>query len=888
MTPAVRTTCPYCGVGCGIRVEFDGERPRIAGDEAHPANHGRLCSKGAALADTLTLPGRLLRPKVLGREVAWDAALEHVAGGFRRIIDAHGPDAVAFYVSGQLLTEDYYVANKLMKGYIGAANIDTNSRLCMSSAVVAHKRAFGEDVVPVGYEDLLAADLIVLVGSNLAWCHPVLYQRIAAEKERRPALKVVVVDPRRTPTCELADLHLPVAAGTDVWLFNGLLHALHLGGAADAAFLARHTAGAEQALRAAEESSADPGTVAARCGLELDALRRFYAWFAATERVVTAFSQGVNQSSSGVDKANAVINCHLYTGRIGRPGCGPLSITGQPNAMGGREVGGMATLLAAHRELANEAHRREVRAFWDSPRIADRPGLMAVELFEAVRAGRVRALWIAGTNPVVSLPDADRVRAALERCELVVVSDCVEDTDTNAYAHVLLPAAAWAEKDGTVTNTERCVSRQRRFLAPPGEARPDWWMFCEVAKRMGFERGFEYASPREIFLEHARLAAAGAGSGRLLDLGGLAQLSEGQYQALEPVRWPIGAAQPSAAAQPFADGRFGHPDGRARLVATPPRPPAHAPDAEFPWVLNTGRLRDQWHTMTRSARAARLNRHLPVPFVDLAAEDAARLGAAPGDLVTAVTRWGRLDAPLRISGELAPGTVFVPIHWSDAFAAQARVGALVSPAADPSSGEPEFKHTPVRIERMPVDWYGFAVSRTPVRTDAFAWWARVPGEAQQRHEFAGRGRPDWPRLARALLGAPPDADWLEYRDVSAGVYRAAHLSGDRLEACLFVAPRPRLPASGWLEGLFARAELSADERQGLLNAAPFRAAVDEGPVICACFGVGRRRIEAAIGAEGCATVRQIGARLKAGTQCGSCVPELRAILAGRAGSPAAV
>src|SRR3569833_3203238 len=380
---AVRTACPYCGVGCGVSAALDADGGGVVqGDEQHPANRGRLCSKGSALGETVDLDGRLLHPQVHGVRTNWAAALDHVAGEFRRIIDRHGPDAVAFYVSGQLLTEDYYVANKLMKGYIGSANIDTNSRLCMASTVAGHKRAFGEDVVPACYEDLHLANLIVLVGSNTAWCHPVLFQRIANEKERRPELQIVVIDPRRTPTCEIADLHLPIAAGTDVWLFNGLLSHLRSNGAVDAAFVANHTNGADVALEVAQTTTEE---VAKICGLDPGRLGEFYRLFAAHERVVTAFSQGVNQSSAGTDKVNSIINCQLLTGRIGRPGMGPFSLTGQPNAMGGREAGGMATTLAAHLDLDNPAHQSLTQNFWGSPRIARQPGLKAVDLFEAMQ-----------------------------------------------------------------------------------------------------------------------------------------------------------------------------------------------------------------------------------------------------------------------------------------------------------------------------------------------------------------------------------------------------------------------------------------------------------------------------------------------------------------------
>jgi len=885
----VRTTCPYCGVGCGVLVTLGEAGPTLTGDPDHPANRGRLCSKGSALGETLETDGRLLMPSIRGRAAGWDEALDAVAQGFSRIIERDGPDAVAFYVSGQLLTEDYYVANKLMKGFIGSANIDTNSRLCMSSAVAAHKRAFGADLVPVSYEDLECADLVVLVGSNTAWCHPVLYQRLMRAREERPALKVVTIDPRATPTSEGADLHLPLQAGTDVWLFNGLLTHLDRTGHTDRAFVDAHTTGIDSALRVSQ-ATADPGTVARTCGLEPAALREFYDLFARSGRVITLFSQGVNQSSSGTDKANSIINCHLLTGRIGRPGAGPFSITGQPNAMGGREVGGLSTMLAAHLELERADHRALVQTFWDSPRIADRPGYKAVDLFEALHAGKVKAVWVAGTNPVVSMPNADRTRAALARAELVVMSDCQASTDTTPYAHVLLPAAAWGEKDGTVTNSERCISRQRPFMPPPGNSRPDWWIFSQVAGRMGFARHFAYVSPDQIFREHAALSAAHNAGSRAFDLGACAALDTAAYDAFTPARWPLPASTDAAPGRLFADGRFYHPDGRARFVATAPRPPAHAPDEEFPFILNTGRIRDQWHTMTRTGKSARLMAHLPEPFVDMHPHDALIAGVRAGEFVRVTTRWGSLVARLRASGELPRGMIFVPMHWNGVYAADSRVGALVSPAVDPISGEPEFKHTPARVEAFVVAWQAFVLSRSQLTLQDATWWSLCPGVAHWRYELAGRRVcGDWSPWARRLVRAPREADWVEYIDRATGVYRAALIVDDALEACLFLSPRPDLPSRSWLSGLFAQRGLSDADRASLLTGQPATAQPEGGPVVCSCFAVGRNTICAAIREFSLQTPQQIGVRLRAGTNCGSCLPELTALLshAGRSSLTAA-
>jgi assimilatory nitrate reductase catalytic subunit len=881
MSTAVRTTCPYCGVGCGLLARSADGSVEIAGDPQHPANFGRLCSKGSALGETVGLGGRLLHPQISGKRASWDDALTHVAHNFARIAREHGPEAVAFYVSGQLLTEDYYVANKLMKGFIGGANIDTNSRLCMASAVAGHKRAFGADLVPGCYEDLELADLIVLVGSNTAWCHPVLFQRIVHAKQQRPELKVIVIDPRRTPTCEIADLHLPVRSGTDVWLFNGLLAHLHRNGATNVGFVSAHTTGMERALNFAESSATDEEAIARVCGTDTGRIAEFYRLFTATERVVTAFSQGVNQSSAGTDKVNSIINCHLLTGRIGKPGMGPFSLTGQPNAMGGREVGGMSNMLAAHMELDNAGHRRVVQEFWDSPRIAARPGLKAVDLFEAVHAGRIKAVWIMATNPVVSLPDANRVREALERCELVVVSDCIGATDTTARAHVLLPAAAWGEKDGTVTNSERRISRQRTFLPLPAEAKPDWWIISEVAKRMGFTRGFDYDSAQEIFDEHARLSGADNDGSRGFDISGLAGLTRTAYDDLEPVQWPLTRRGHPGVSRLFEDGRFWHADGKAQFIPTATRAPAYTSDEEFPLVLNTGRIRDQWHTMTRTGRAPRLSEHLPEPFVDLHAQDALLAGIGAGELARVQTRSGSMVARVRASGEIARGTAFAPIHWNSTNGSDARVGALISPVVDPLSGEPEFKHTPARIEPFVVDWYGFLLTRREVDAPDVSWWAVIQGEQFLRYEIAGRrmraASSAW--LRELLQVCEPEADYLDYHDDAAGIYRAAYIVGDRLEACAYVARRPdQLPARSWLGSLFNQPGLEESARAALLVGRPPGPRVDPGPLVCSCFAVGANTLCQAIAKYGLTSTQQVGARLRAGTNCGSCLPEIKALL----------
>ena len=879
----VRTTCPYCGVGCGILVSVgDAQDVSVRGDPEHPANYGRLCSKGAALADTLDLDNRLLQPQVGGRTVDWGTALDHVAGEFRRIIAQHGPDAVAFYVSGQLLTEDYYVANKLMKGYIGSANIDTNSRLCMSSAVAGHKRAFGSDSVPCSYEDLERARLIVLVGSNAAWCHPVLFQRIRKARQENTDLRVVVVDPRRTPTCDIADMHLALRPGTDTDLFNGLLCHLHAHGETSELFTANCTCGMDAALESARASCEDATQVAARCGLDAQVLLDFYGLFARTERVVSVFSQGVNQFSYGTDKVNSIINCHLLTGRIGRPGMGPFSFTGQPNAMGGREVGGLANQLAAHMDIANPAHRELVQRFWRSPRLAGREGLKAVDLFRAVEEGSVRAVWIMATNPAVSLPDTRRVRRALEACELVVVSDCIEHTDTNAYAHVRLPAQTWGEKDGTVTNSERRISRQRAFLDSPGEARPDWWIVSEVARRMGFEDAFDYADSTDIWREHAALSGFENNGTRDFDISALADISDAGYAALSPVQWPItggGAGTPRL----FADGRFYTEDRRARFVAVGQRRPANPPDTAFPLVLNSGRVRDHWHTLTRTGKSARLSAHIMEPYAEIHPLDAAQAGIESRCLVRVRSRWGELIVRALVSDSQQRGSLFIPMHWSGQFSSVSSVDCLINPDTDPVSGQPEFKHTPVAVERYSPAWYGFVLSRRRLQPGDASYWACARGNGIWRYEIAGERAPrDWAGYARELLhGDAGRVDWMEYFDSAASRYRAARLVDGALESCLFIGAEFDLPSRDWLAQLFEQDRLDDSARHSLLSGRPGRGRPDAGRIVCACFGVGVNTILQAIQTQRLTSAEQIGEALRAGTNCGSCIPELKALLAGR-------
>ncbi|MET3844657.1 nitrate reductase [Bradyrhizobium sp. OAE829] len=883
---ATKTTCAYCGVGCGVLATPDGRGgAAISGDPEHPANFGRLCSKGSALGETLGLENRLLHPMIrcdngTMERVAWSDALDHVAHRFQHIIARDGPGAVAFYLSGQLLTEDYYVANKLMKGFVGSANVDTNSRLCMASSVAGHRRAFGADTVPGCYEDLDEADLLVLVGSNAAWCHPVLYQRMLVNKQSRGA-RIVVIDPRRTDTVGDDDLFLGLKPGTDTALFSGLLVHLADNGVLDREYIERHTTGFDDAMARARSMAGSLSATALATGLSEQDVAAFFQMFASTPRVVTMYSQGVNQSAQGTDKVNAILNCHLATGRIGRPGASPFSLTGQPNAMGGREVGGLANQLAAHMGFT-PADIDRVRRFWKAPRIATHEGLKAVQMFEAIARGEIKALWVIGTNPAVSLPNADAISAALKKLELFVVSENVVTNDTvDAGAQVLFPAQAWGEKSGTVTNSERRISRQRAFLSAPGEARPDWWIIGEIAKRLGFGTAFNFASAADIFREHAALSAFENEGGRDFDIGGLQALSDEAFDAMAPVQWPIRQnAEPQA--RFFAEGGFFASEQKARFIA--PETPALRTEttAARPLRLNTGRVRDQWHTMTRTGMSPRLGQHLPEPFVEVHPDDAARHGVADGDFARVTTDYGQCTLRVVVSERQQRGMLFAPIHWSAVTATGARVGALVAPLTDPFSGQPENKATPASITPYEYVFRGFALSRTPLELPDHAWWARVAVNGGYGYLLADnadlKGWQSW-------LGSIAGDDLAEYKDFGGGVYRAASFAADRIETCLFIGPAR--DAGDWnvVKGLFAADALSNDQRRMLLSGKSIDGLANAGPIVCACFGVGRTTICETI-AAGARSAADIGAKLKAGTNCGSCIPELKRLIAQT--TPAAV
>lgn len=841
LTTTIRTTCPYCGVGCGVLASVDTVgNISVKGDSGHPANFGKLCSKGSALAQTLGTERRLTQPyyqskltslqqqqampldyampldtassssamtvstiKPLIENTDWDTVLEDIAGRLNDTIEKHGRDSIMFYVSGQLLTEDYYVANKFIKGFIGNNNIDSNSRLCMSSAVAGHKRAFGADLVPGNYEDLEACDLLVLVGSNMAWCHPILFGRFLAAKKADPSKKLIVIDPRRTDSCEFADLHLPIAAGTDSHLYNGLLHYLEQQGCQDDHYV-KQSLGVADALDAAKTWTINK--VASACQVPADSIRQFYDWVAANDKTVTAFSMGVNQSKSGTDKVNAIINTHLFTGRVGKVGASPFSLTGQPNAMGGREVGALANLLAAHLDLGNADHRQLVADFWESPQaIASEVGVKACDVADAILEGRIKAIWIMATNPVVSLPEADKFRQALAECDLVIVSDCSVDSDTVQCADIVLPAQGWGEKSGTVTNSERRISRQRPLMPAAGVAKPDWWILSQVATRMGLT-GFDYQDPSEIFNEHVALTAyrndghennpivSNKNQPRYLNLSNdlpnfatdikaitevahnsqpinrMSQpnaLSVEEYDAMLPFQWGGQRISMINTADDLASRLLDNSLGKSaehlskqavsctksQLIAITPSDDASLPNlhrhkrkykrqydsdnqqpSNQPTIdlrLITGRLRDQWHTMTRTGLAPQLNQHQSVPTLTVHPDDAQQLGLATNDFVQLHRRYNdgviadsdpshstvstalaseipvsQVLAQVTISDAMRVGDAFMPMHWSNAFASFARMGTLIPTVVDPHSGQPELKNSAISITAVPMQAFG--------------------------------------------------------------------------------------------------------------------------------------------------------------------------------------
>jgi assimilatory nitrate reductase catalytic subunit len=874
----VNTTCPYCGVGCGVEVSIDENKQlsSLQGSSDHPANFGRLCVKGSKLLETNSTNGRLLSPTIHGEKATWPQAIDKVASKFSQVIAEHGPDAVAFYVSGQLLTEDYYVANKLMKGYIGSANIDTNSRLCMSSAVAAYKRALGADAVPCCYEDLELAELLVLVGSNAAWTHPVLFQRIERAKKLNPDMKVITIDPRKTATSEIAENHLAIKPGTDVALFNGLIHYLANHDGIDASYIDAFTEGFEQQLN--ESKKWTLSKVAKTCDVSEFEIENFYQLFCQTEKVVTAYCMGVNQSTSGTDKANGIINCHLASGKIGKAGCGPFSLTGQPNAMGGREVGGLANMLACHMDIDNPAHRNTVQNYWQSPTIASKVGLKAVDMFDDIATGKIKAVWIMATNPMVSMPNRQKIAAALEKCELVVVSDCVDKNDTLAFADVALPATGWSEKDGTVTNSERRISRQRGMLAPSGDAKHDWQIICDVANAMGHKQGFNFTHPSEIFDEYIGLTCADNIGQRDLDLSGLGGMSQHVYDRLKPIQWPVTQSAPEGTKRLFTDGKFYTASGKAQFLLTEYHPPEQLTNDEFPFVLNSGRLRDQWHTMTRTGKTAELTSHVGRPFLAIHPKDADSLEIKDNDLIQLKAEHLNGDntdicLPAKLDTNQRTGELFAPIHWSTSNSASSNITGLYTDANDKISGQPELKHAAVAVDKVTHTLQGKIFVKQPLAIELlrekFSYFVVTPIEQGSLIYFATEHSEADVKLW-LQINLPLYDEWLSVSGGDVGSTLA--LRDGILSLSLFMAKHYVDLDNAWINSLFAGGQVNVEQMNGLLNVQPDEQ-FKQGKLVCSCFKVGENTIIDAI-QQGCDSVDKLGCELKCGTNCGSCKSEL--------------
>ncbi|VVM99159.1 Nitrate reductase [Pseudomonas fluorescens] len=891
------STCCYCGVGCGVLIEHDGERILgVSGDPAHPANFGKLCSKGSTLHLTGDLAARALYPELrLGKGLArgrtdWDTALDHAASVFAKTIAEHGPDSVAFYISGQLLTEDYYSFNKLARALVGTNNIDSNSRLCMSSAVVGYKRSLGADAPPCSYEDLELSDCVMIAGSNMAYAHPVLFRRLEEAKSRRPQMKVIVIDPRRTDTCDLADLHLAILPGTDVALFHGILHVLLWEDWVDRDFIKAHTEGLGELKNLVRDYT--PPIVSQLCGISVEQLQQCAEWVGTSPSFLSLWCMGLNQSTAGSAKNSALINLHLATGQIGRPGAGPFSLTGQPNAMGGRETGSLSNLLPGHREAANAGHRAEVAAYWGVDQLPEKPGLTAIELFEQVRSGTIKALWIACTNPAQSMPDQNAVRAALQACPFVVLQEAFRTTETAAFADLLLPAASWGEKDGTVTNSERRISHVRQAIAAPGEARPDWAITVDFAQRLEKhlhpERTslFAFETPAQLFDEYKHLTR-----GRDLDLSGL---SHALIDRLGPQQWPFPAGASQGTARLYRDGIFPTASGRARFVADAYLAAREQRDGPFPLTLITGRLRDQWHGMSRTGTAAQLFGHVSEAVLSLHPDDLRGHELQSGDLVSLNSRRGALIVAVASDDSVRPGQAFMPMHWGDRFL-KGGVNTITQPAFDPLSKQPELKHTGVRIEPVALPWKLFVLIEGNVQQHFETLRPLCEAFSYVSLSLTGRERPAL--LIRAASATAPDPQLLRDIDTCLGLNDGPVLAYDdprrsigkrvRIEHGRITAIRlaGETLAQHWLQNLWLEGRADEQLRRWLL--APLSgppgnagASAASSKTLCNCKNVSQSAV--------CAGIRRgldlqgLKQALGCGTQCGSCVPEIKRLLAATA------
>ncbi len=927
-TQITRSTCPYCGVGCGVLIESDGHQiTGVQGDPDHPANRGMLCSKGQSLhltaASHVSQHTRVWQPQARASRqqalapLSWPQAIDLAAEKLARIIQNHGPQALGFYISGQLLTEDYYVFNKLAKGLIGTNNLDSNSRLCMSSAVAGYKMTLGADAPPACYDDIDGCDCLFIAGSNTAWAHPILFRRIEQARQKRPQMKMIVVDPRKTDTAAMADLHLAIQPGTDVMLFNGMLHLMIAQGWIDAAFIAEHTSGFTE-LQALLQTYT-PDTVAQICGIAEADLFTAARWFAQSGASLSLYCQGLNQSTSGAANNATLIHLHLATGQIGKPGAGPLSLTGQPNAMGGREVGAMANLMSAHRDLSNAEHRQEMARFWGVPEVPAQPGLTAIEMFQAAADGHIKALWVACTNPAQSLPDQKTVRRALERAEFVMVQEAFASAETCQYADLLLPATTWGEKHGTVTNSERCISKVNAAIPPVGLARHDWQMVCDIGQalmqRLGrpeLQRLLAFQSPEAIWNEHRESTR-----GRDLDITGLS------YEQLThtPKQWPHSEQAQQSTPRLYTDGHFATPNRRARFVALNWKPLSEERSSRYPFSLTTGRLRDQWHGMTRTGTAARLFAHQPIPQVQLNSSDMVRMGIEPGDWVQVKSPRGQITLPAQASDQIQPMQAFIAMHWGPQYLMGRNAQGLPSFGINSvtlsdfceTSKQPELKHSAVQVTRCDASQSLGMITACAWLPPERMWSSRadlqrllslldmaylVPMADPQAELSDLKPRSGW--CLQGLSHAPLDADWtgqlmallgmtdgspLVYQDPQRHQFRSLRLSepnpagqrqclgyalvGDPRSAAWLKDVMLQGTAFDWSARMWLQASVSAP--QGM-KPAPKQ--------VCNCLNVREDDILSCL--KNCPDSTQpmvfLQQTLRCGTQCGSCRPEIQQLI----------
>lgn len=900
MKTEVKSTCCYCGVGCGILIETEkGSITGLRGDPAHPANRGRLCTKGATLNLTADLTYRLQFAEQravrggAGERVSWDTALDAAAMRFAETIRTHGPDSVAFYISGQLMTEDYYVFNKLAKGLIGTNNVDTNSRLCMSSAVAGYKQTLGADAPPCSYEDILQAKVIFIAGANPAVAHPIIFRMIEDAKAANPELKIIVADPRFSESAEIADLHLPLKPGTDIALFNGMLHVLINEGLVDQTYVEAHTSGFAALSEIVKNYS--PDSVAEICGIPEADIVQAASWFGTSGASLSMYCQGLNQSAHGTHNNAGIIHLHLATGQIGKPGAGPFSLTGQPNAMGGREVGGLSNLMSAHRDMANPAHRAEMAEFWGVPFVPSQPGKSAVDLFKSLKTGEIKAVWIACTNPAQSLPNQAAIRDALQTAEYVVLQEAYGNTDTADYADLLLPASSWGEKYGTVTNSERCITRVMPAVLPPGEARHDWEIVVDFARRLGQKLGhagteklFPYGDAEAIFNEHRESTR-----GRDLDITGL---SYALLEANGPQQWPYPEGATSGKLRLYEDGQFPTADGKAKFVAIEHRPTADTPTLAWPISLLSGRLRDQWHGMSRTGTVPRLFNLEDEPLLAMHPCDMRHRNLDTGDLVKVSNSRGEMIVRIAEKPGLKKGRAWMPMHWGNQFMNSAGANAVACDAIDPYSMQPELKHAAVQIAKLHLPYPLAVVRSCASQSEALELLQRARAILNQ-YTYAtvnlyGRKRPlvvfraatEAPIDSAAihqldqLFGMASDAGAIVYADAKRHISKKAIALNGRLLGVRLVG---ETLAQTWLKRAMAEDELNASMiRFALAPTAKAPGNIAPRNIICKCADVSDLQIEQMLAQGG--DLPQLQDKLICGTFCGSCVPEIRRMVSASA------